>query len=207
MSFRFLVLVAAGAVVAATSPAFATYTIDFGSMAGDTTANPLAVSTPDGNTATFSSSPSAFEASAGGGPFTFGPSLSNADSITADTLTISFASPIQAGISFAFGIEDSSAEFSGVASPGDTLTVDAYNSLGTELASYVLNTAPTLVDGFLTVEEGSVYINEPGVTEVTLSTGNGSEFAIGDVSVPEPFSMSILGMGLAGLVAARRRRA
>ena len=207
MLYRFLVLAAAGAIVAAASPASATSVIDFGAFDNATPATPLIIQTSDGNTATFTSSPGTFATSTSGGLFTFGPSLSNASSTTADTLTISFANPVQAGISFAFGIEDFNAEFTGVATSGDTLTVDAYNSSNTELASYVLNTAPTLVDGFLTVEEGSVYVDEPGVTTLTLSTGNGSEFAIGNMTVPEPFSLSILGMGLAGLAAARRRRA
>jgi len=206
MSYRFLVLAAAGAIVVAASPAFATSTIDFSTVAGDTTAAPLVIPTSDGNVATFTSSPGTFEASATGGLFTFGPSLSNPSSLTADTLTISFANPVQAGISFAFGIEDFDLDIFGTATPGDTLTVDAYNSSGTELASYVLNTTQ-VGEGFGALEEGNVYVDDPGVTTLTLTSGNGNPFAIGNMSVPEPFSISILGMGLAGLAAARRRRA
>ena len=55
------------------------------------------------------------------------------------------------------------------------------------------------------IVEGAIYDLAPDLTSLTITSAN--PYAIGDVNVPEPMTLSVLGVGLAGLAAARRRRA
>jgi hypothetical protein len=204
MSFRFLLLAAsAGAAVSVASPAFAEFTINFAdpSIAGLSTA--FAVDTSDGNTVTFHGVPGnpndagTFTAEAGSLPFaTFSAGLVDTGfdhSVTppvGDTLTITFTIPIEGGVSFDFGIDDPS------------------GSIGNDFLTVTSDQGPSVVsEGTLSgtgEPEGSVYIDAPGTTQLTITSAN--PFAIGNVNMPEPITLSILGTGLAGLAAVRRRR-
>lgn len=201
MSFRFVLVAAAGAMLAAASPASATYTINFGSLLGQT--NSFAVNTPDGNTVTFGSPSGAgtFDVANTGLFQTFGAGLGDYASVSGDILTLTFAHPLTTGVTFPFGIEDASFG----------LGLDS-----NDFATAVSNTGVTVVAGtvadFLVLgePEGMLSIVAPGATVLTITSGasgNLNQFAIGNIDVPEPVSLSILGIGLAGLVAARRRRA
>jgi len=210
MSLRFLLLAAAtGAVVSVASPAFADFTVNFGSPAVTGESTPFSVGTSDGNTVTFNGVPTiagdaadtgTFSVNSGSLPFaTFSAGLldtgfdfnATTGNAQGDTLTINFANPIEGGVLFNFGIEDF---FGGIGN--DFLTVTS--NLGSSVVS-----EGTLSSAF--EPEGTIYIDAPGTTELTITSDN--PFAIGNVNVPEPVSLSILGMGLAGLTAVRRRRA
>jgi PEP-CTERM motif len=207
MSFRSILLAAAaGATLSAASPASANFTIDWATMNGDTTASPLVVPASDGNTATFTSTANPNNGGFGGtfavsdtgfyDGFTYG--LGDSLSFYGDTLTISFANPIAGGVSFPFGIEDAFGLFG-----GDFLTISS-NTGVTAIATTALD------GGTLDEPEGNAYIDAPGATVLTITSGpsaaGSNPFDIGDVTVPEPISLSIFGVGLAGLTAARRRR-
>jgi hypothetical protein len=198
MSFRFVLLAAAAATLSAASPALADFTVNFAGLTGDS--NPLVVPTSDGNSVTFDSptGPGTFSV-ANTGLFTgFGAGLGDYASSSGDTLTISFANPIEGGVSFPFGIED-------LFNAGDDfLTVTSNTG-----ASVVANGIPDSGPFPFVLPEGSVYIDAPGTTVLTITSGNSTNsnpFAIGNVNVPEPVTLSILGVGFAGLAAAARRR-
>jgi hypothetical protein len=203
MSFRFVLAAATGAMLAAASPASASYTINFGSLMGS--ANPFSTGIVDGNTVTFDSPSGAntFFVEDPGLYVSFGAGLGDYLSSSGDTLTLTFAHPILGPVTFPFGIEDASFG----------LGVDS-----NDFVTAVSNTGVTIVangvaDGtFLDSPEGTLSINAPGATVLTITSGaagNLLPFAIGNVTldIPEPISLSILGVGLAGLTAVRRRRA
>jgi hypothetical protein len=194
MSFRFVCVAAAGALLAAASPASAAFTLSFSGLVGSS--NPLSVPTADGNTVTFDSpsGPATFSVGSTTGLFNgFSTGLGDYASFVGDTLTITFAKPLGGSLTMPFGIEDAFGTFG-----GDFLTITP-NVGAAIVASGVLDSLT------LSEPEGTAYINAPGATELTITSAN--PFAIGGVSVPEPITLSILGMGLAGLGAARRRRA
>lgn len=202
MSFRYLLSMTAGAMLAAASPASAAFTINFANYLGD--ANPLVVPTTDGNAVTFDSpsGPGTFDVENTNGVFNgFNAGLGDFLSFSGDTLTISFVVPIAGGVLFPFGIEDAS--FGAGVDSNDFMTATS-NTGVTVIANGI-------ADGTILDEpEGQLYINAPGATSLTITSGASGDlnpFAIGDINVPEPFSLSILGIGLAGLAAARRRRA
>jgi len=193
----FLAMAATGALLSAAQPASAAFTVNFGTLAGD--ASPVTVPTSDGNSVTFDSpsGPGTFTVANTGFYQSFGEGLGDYASFSGDTLTLTFANPIAGGVSFPFGLEDFGALFG-----NDYLTVSS-NTGVTIVANAALDTAP------LPVPEGMAYINAPGATQLTITSGipaNSNPFAIGNVSVPEPFTLSVLGVGLAGLTAVRRRR-
>ncbi len=198
MSFRFSLVVPAVAMLAAGSSAHAAYTIDFATLIGDS--NPVAVGTPDGNTVTFDSpsGPGTFSVANTGAYQGFGAGLGDYLSFSGDILTIGFANPIAGPVSFPFGIEDAF-ESNG----DDFLTIASDTGV-----SVVANGTPDTLT--LQEPEGTAYIDAPGARELTITSGipaNSNPFAIGNVTVPEPFSLSILGAGLASLAVVRRRRA
>jgi hypothetical protein len=211
MSLRFLLLAAAaGAAVSAASPARADFTINFATAAAPGTSTPFLVDTSDGNVVTFNGVPTIPGDPADTGTFTVfnSPGLFNGFSAglidtgfdfnpttfneQGDTLTISFATPIADGVYLPFGIADGGGSIG-----SDFLTVTS-NTGVTVVANGALDGGP------LNEPEGTALIEAPGTTELTITSAN--PFAIGGVTVPEPISLSILGMGLAGLTAVRRRR-
>ncbi len=194
MPFRFALLAAAGAALLAASPASATVTFDFTPVLG--TGNPITI--PVGtNTATFSSpsGPGVFVAGSTNGLYSFFQGLTdvgyNTSTFAGDTLTITFANPLTDSIAMNFGIND------------------AFGLSGSDFLSIIPDvgapiTANTTLDNLpLQNPEGSVIINAPGATQLTINSAN--PFSI--ESVPEPVSLTIMGVGLAGLAVARRRRA
>lgn len=193
MSFRCMLVMTVGAMLAAAAPASA-YTINFGGLIGSE--NPLSVSTPDGNNVTFDSpsGPDTFSVENVAGLFQgFSVGLGDFVSFSGDTLTLTFTKPIGGGLSFPFGIEDAFG-----LNGSDTLTITP--NVGAAV------TENTTLDGLAFAEpEGKAFINAPGATTLTITSAN--PFAIGNINVPEPISLSILGVGLAGLAATRRRRA
>jgi hypothetical protein len=185
-----------GAMLAAAAPASAapSYTILFSSLLNDE--NAFSVSTPGGNSVTFDSPSGAdtFDVASVAGLFQgFSVGLGDYESFSGDTLTLTFTKPIGGAVSFPFGIEDAFGTFG-----PDTLTITP--NVGTAV------TDTTSLDSLtLSEPEGRAFISAPGATVLTITT-SGNPFAIGNITVPEPFSLSILGVGIAGLAAARRRR-
>jgi hypothetical protein len=210
MSFRFLLLAAAtGAAVSVASPAFADFTINFADANLDGVSTPFTADTSDGNVVTFNGVPGIGADPAGTGTFVVNPGTlpfatfqaglldtgfgfnQTTNDAVGDTLTISFANPIEGGVLFDFGIED----------------IGGF--MGNDFLTVTSNLGPSVVsEGTLSSEfgepEGSVFIDAPGTTELTITSAN--PFAIGNINVPEPITLSILGTGLAGLTAVRRRR-
>jgi hypothetical protein len=116
--------------------------------------------------------------------------------VTASEEKISFATPA------------SSVSIYGAVAPSATLT--AFDSTNTQLA--------TITQGLLTTSWTQLAVSAANISYVTLSFTeglfvadnllvNGAAISVSTSSVPEPASMAILGAGLFGLGAVRRRRA
>lgn len=192
MSLRMTLLATIGAAAAFAASAQAA-TFNLSSSIGAST--PLSI-TAGGNAATFSSAsgPGAFSVASTAGLFSFPVGLGDFASFSGDPLTITFSQPVTDAISFRFGVENAFGA-------GDILTLAA-NTGQTQTFGTSLNTLP------FAEPEGSVnFVPRTALTSLTLTSAN--PFAIGDVNVnanvPEPMSITLLGAGLVGLAAMRRR--
>ena len=189
MSFRMTLLATIGAVAAFAASAQAA-TFNLANSIGAST--PLSI-TAGGITATFSSAsgPGTFSVASTTGLFSFPVGLGDFASFSGDPLTITFSQPVATPVSFRFGVEDAFGS-------GDTLTLTA-NTGQTQAFGTSLNNLP------FAEPEGSVnFVPSAAVTSLTITSAN--PFAIGDVNLPEPMSITLLGAGLVGLAATRRRR-
>jgi plastocyanin len=197
MPIRLTAAAAALLALAAAAPAAAqTYNFDLGGGYFDTT--PSTITAPAGYTVTFTSTDASGDGGGSGfyiGPnnglfSTLGSQILVDPSTGGDTLTLTFSSAIT-GLAFNFGLED----ILGL-NGDDTLTVTA--------GSYTQTYGSSIPNGDL-FPQGSVAFNDPNAfTTVTISATEA--FDIGLTDVPEPASLGMLGAGLVGLVAARRRR-
>ncbi|MGH8217367.1 MAG: PEP-CTERM sorting domain-containing protein [Steroidobacteraceae bacterium] len=194
------------AAVASVSAAKAS-DIDFNFNAVDLTSTPLTLSS-GGVTVTFSSpeDPGAYFALQEPGTFSFTDDvlLSNLDGPPADELDITFSQALSS-FSAAFG----------------TASFDAPGSLDLAALSGGLSgttvgtssATGSIIDGSA-FPEGTITFDSGTFDSVILTDASDPAFAIGDfsittaptTSVPEPSTLVLTGIGLAGLLLARRRR-
>ena len=164
--------------------------VTFSFDASAPTSTPFSL-TSGGLTASFSSTDS-FQVDATSGLFSFPSGLGDIFSVTGGSLTISFSTPVTQTISIPFGLEDA---FS--LNGSDTLTATA-NTSQTVTAGTTPNNLP------LGEPEGVLFFKPTSaITSLTLTSAN--PFTIASVSVPEPMSLSLVGLGVAGMAALRRR--
>ena len=128
------------------------------------------------------------------GLFPFSTGLTDNNFFGTDPLTITFSAPVTNEILIPFAITD----FFGPTS--DALTLTASNA---QSATFTTTLDP---DGY---PAGTIdFLPTAAITSLTLSspTAQSLPFAIGDVNVPEPMSLTLLGASLATLATLRRRR-
>jgi hypothetical protein len=188
MICRIFAIAAVASSIAAAPALAGVTTYNFSSLSGTGTPATIGLAT--------------FSSPGGPGAFTFGPNaglfsdlgsyvLSSAGSV--ETLDISFAAP-QSSVSLDFAVGD----FFG-SSGSDTLTVTTGDGTAT--------TATAALVGSDFYPEGSITLATPSDPFTSLVITSPYAFDIADVTtVPEPASMVMLGSGILGLAAIRRRR-
>jgi PEP-CTERM motif len=189
-----ILAVAASAVVLGTSSAFAGPSFDFASYVGDTTPQTVAGSSANIGTATFSSpgDPGAYTFAANGGLYSnLGSYILTSAGFSGSELDITFSKP-QTSVNFTYALAD----FFGLGG-GDTISVSLDNGTPETFTAFV-------PDGDFYPEGSALLSSATAFSQVEITSDYG--LTIADVSVPEPASMAVLGAGLAGLAAIRRRR-
>jgi hypothetical protein len=193
MLIRLTLAAAAVLAAAAAKPAAAqTYSFDLGGGYFDST--PATITSQNGYTVTFSSSQDGanggFYVGNNSGLFTsLGAEVLVDPGLGGDTLTLTFSQAIT-GLSFNFGVADLLA-----LNGDDTLTV----SDGSTTTQF--NAA--LQNGDLYPTGSAAFSDLAGFTTVSITAPE--EFIIGLTDVPEPASVAMLGAGLLGLMAMRRK--
>ncbi len=150
--------------------------------------------TSQGQTATFSSSsgPATFTVDPSADIFSFPVALGGFGNFNGDPLTITFSSPVIDRILIPFGIFEAYAP--------DPVTIMATTDLGETMQ--FTTTSDNLISGS---PEGVIdFVPTDRISSLTLTSS--TAFAIASVDVPEPMSAALVGGGLVGLAATRRRR-
>lgn len=151
--------------------------------------------TAGGVTATFSSAsgPGTFTVGSTSGFYTFPVGLGDFSSFSGDPLTITFSAPVTNRVRIPFGLED------------------IFGTLGSDTVKATTNTGQVVTAGTtlnsltLAEPEGALnFVPTTAFTSLTITSAN--PFAISSIDVPEPMSLSLLGMGLAGMAAMRRKK-
>lgn len=164
-------------------------------LSGSLGAMPTFSISSGGNTATFTSpAGNGFAVQDTTGLLSFSTALLDNNFFSGDALTITFASPVTNEILIPFAILNS---------------YSTTDSLKVTTGSGTVRTFAASPDALALGEpEGVIaFVPTSPLTTLTLVSVNASNaFAIGNITVPEPMSLSLLGMGLAGMAALRRKK-